>query len=136
VLLVGTGSGFLTACLAHLARSVVSIDIHADMIERARSRLEASNLTCVRLEHADVLSFDPGRSFDAIAITGAVDTLPTHFLQWLKPGGRLFVVEGQSPVQQAIRVTRRGESGFARESLFETDIPYLHGAAPKPRFVL
>ena len=38
-----------------------------------------------------------------------------------------------TPVQEALRITRRGE-GFHRESLFETDVPYLHGAAPAPHF--
>lgn len=136
VLVIGTGTGFITACIAQLARSVVSIDIHADLAERARGRLDALGLTSVRTAHADALAFDPGRCFDAIAVTGAVDVLPPRFLQWLKPGGRMFVVQGQSPAQEALRLTRRGESTVAQESLFETDIPYLHGAAPTPRFVL
>ena len=38
VLEIGTGSGFATACLAALARDVVSIDRHADFIERTRDR--------------------------------------------------------------------------------------------------
>ena len=66
-------------------------------------------------------------------VTGAVATDPERFGAWLKPGGRLFVIHGQSPVQEALRITRRGE-GFHRESLFETDVPYLHGAAPAPHF--
>ncbi|WP_146908017.1 protein-L-isoaspartate O-methyltransferase family protein [Arenimonas daejeonensis] len=135
VLEIGTGSGFVTACLAVLAREVVSIDRHADFIERTRVRLTADNVTNVRLEVADVFSWQPGRQFDAICVTGAVATDPERFGAWLKPGGRLFVIHGQSPVQEALRITRRGE-GFHRESLFETDVPYLHGAAPAPSFAL
>jgi protein-L-isoaspartate(D-aspartate) O-methyltransferase len=135
VLEIGTGSGFITACLAMLARDVVSIDRHADFVERTRARLTADNVTNVRLECADVFAWQPGRQFDAICITGAVATDPEQFGAWLKPGGRLFVIHGQSPVQEALRITRRGE-GFHRESLFETDVPYLHGAAPAPSFAL
>ncbi len=116
-----------------LARDVVSIDRHADFIERTRARLTADNITNVRLETADVFAWQPGRQFDAICVTGAVATDPERFGAWLKPGGRLFVIHGQSPVQEALRITRRGE-GFHRESLFETDVPYLHGAAPAPHF--
>ena len=47
----------------------------------------------------------------------------------------MFVIRGYSPVQEALRVTRRDES-LHIESLFETDVPYLHGAAPVPRFTL
>ena len=68
-----------------------------------------------------------------VAVPGAVASDPERFGAWLKPGGRLFVIHGQSPVQEALRITRRGE-GFHRESLFETDVPYLHGAAPAPHF--
>ena len=133
VLEIGTGSGFVTACLAALTREVVSIDRHADFIERTRGRLAAEGITNVRLECADAFDWQPGRLFDAICVTGAVAIEPERFGAWLKPGGRLFVIHGQSPVQEALRITRRGE-GFHRESLFETDVPYLHGAAPAPHF--
>ena len=133
VLEIGTGSGFITACLAALARDVTSIERHADFVERVRQRLAADHITNVRLECADVFAWQPGRQFDAICVSGAVATDPERFGAWLKPGGRLFVIHGDSPVQEALRITRRGE-GFHRESLFETDVPYLHGAAPAPHF--
>ena len=135
VLEIGTGSGFVTACLAQLAREVVSIDRHADFVDRARQRLGAEGAVNVSFETADAFAWQPGRLFDAIAVTGAVATDPEYFGQWLKPGGRLFVVRGLSPVQEALRITRRDDA-LLRESLFETDLPYLHGAAPAPRFVL
>ena len=136
VLEVGTGSGFLTACLARLARAVTSIDIHADFVERARPRLQALGLANVRLETADALAYEPGRQFDAVAVTGAVAEIPERFRQWLKPGGRLFVVRGASPAQEAVTVTRDDAGRFGIESLFETDLPYLRGAAPAARFTL
>jgi protein-L-isoaspartate(D-aspartate) O-methyltransferase len=135
VLEIGTGSGYLTACLAHLAREVVSIDLLADFSAQARVRLDALGIGNVRLETADALAFAPGRTFDAVAVTGAVAELPEAFRQWLKPGGRMFVVTGQSPVQTAQRLTWRADRLHA-EALFETDIPYLRGAEPVARFVL
>jgi len=135
VLEIGTGSGFITACLARLTHEVTSLDIHADFTERARARLQADGYVNVRLETADALSWQPGRQFDAIAVTAAVAENPERFVEWLRPGGRLFVVHGLSPVQEALLLTREGE-GLLRESLFETDIPYLRGAEPAPRFVL
>ena len=135
VLEIGTGSGFVTACLAQLAREVVSIDVHGDFIETARQRLSSAGISNVRLETADALRWQPGRQFDAIAVTGAVATIPDAFVQWLRPGGRMFVIRGYSPVQEALRATRREES-LHIESLFETDVPYLHGAEPVPRFTL
>lgn len=135
VLEIGTGSGFITACLAELARDVVSVECHADFVERARARLAARGAGNVRIELADALAWQPNRSFDAICVTAAVVDVPPVFFEWLKDGGRLFVVRGLSPAQEALRFTRRGEH-CAEESLFETDISYLHGAGPVPRFTL
>jgi protein-L-isoaspartate(D-aspartate) O-methyltransferase len=135
VLEIGTGSGYLTACLAQLARDVLSIDLHADFIATAAPRLERLGSRNVRLETADAFSFVPNRLFDAIAVTGAVASVPDAFARWLKPGGRLFVVRGDSPAQEAVCLTRRDEH-LHIESLFETDIPYLRGAEPAPRFIL
>ena len=41
VLEIGTGSGFLTACIARLAMSVTSVELHADFAESARARIAA-----------------------------------------------------------------------------------------------
>jgi len=135
VLEIGTGSGFVTACLSHLARAVVSIDIHADFVERARSRFAGGQFANISLQQADAVGFDPGCQFDAVCFTGAVTELPARALSWLRPGGRLFAVRGLAPAQEAVRWLRRGDA-FEPLSLFETELPYLHGFAPTPRFVL
>lgn len=135
VLEIGTGSGYLTACLATLAREVVSVERHADLADNARARLTAQGVTNVRVETADALHWDNTQQFDAICVTAAVDTLPARFADWLKPGGRLFVVRGRSPAMDAVLV-RKDVNGLRSESLFETDLPYLAGAAPQPEFTL
>lgn len=133
VLEIGTGSGYLTACLARLARDVVSLERHADFVDAARARLEKVGVANARVEHADALAWATDRRFDAICVNGAVDTIPPHFLSLLKPGGRMFIVRGRSPAMEAVLV--RDQNGSPRiESLFETDIPYLAGAAPVPTF--
>lgn len=135
VLEIGTGTGFITACLATLARAVTSIDIHADLVDAARVKLAGLELSNVQCECADALAYRPDRQFDAIAVTGAVAVVPDAFMQWLRPNGRLFVIQGQSPVQEALCITRTGDA-FETESLFETDVPYLAGAGPKELFSL
>jgi protein-L-isoaspartate(D-aspartate) O-methyltransferase len=133
VLEIGTGSGFLSACMGELAREVLSLEIQPELAARARARLDAAGLgNNVRIETADALSWDTDRRFDAICVTAAVDTIPSRFTQWLRPGGRLFVIRGRSPVMEAVLVKAEGST----ESLFETDIDYLRGAAPAPQFQL
>jgi len=135
VLEIGTGTGFITACLASLCRSLVTVHLHSDFIANAKNRLAALDLNNVRYEQADALAFNPDQQFDAIAVTGAVTDVPQVFLDWLRPGGRLFIIHGQSPAQEAVCLTRSTQ-GFDTESLFETDIPYLVGAQPVDRFSL
>ena len=137
VLEIGTGSGFLTACLASLAHDVLSVEQHDDLAVQARTRLAAIGTPNVRVEVAEaILAFQTERRFDAIVLTGATHTVPTRFLRWLKPGGRLFAIRGESPVQQAILLRDDGNGRQSEQSLFETDLPYLSNAAPPKRFTL
>jgi len=136
VLEIGTGSGFMTACLAKLAGSVLSVEQHADFADAARARLATARIANARVETADaVTAFDPGQTFDVIVVTGAVHALPQHWRSWLNNGGRLFAVVGDSPVQRAMLYARAG-AGWSEQALFETDLPYLRHAEPPQRFVL
>jgi protein-L-isoaspartate(D-aspartate) O-methyltransferase len=137
VLEIGTGSGFVTACLARLSRSVTSVEQHADLAESARARVAAAGAQNVRIEHADaVRHFDTGERFDAVVVTGAIYSLPDRFRQWVAPHGRLFAIVGESPAMQAMLYTRADDTHWREESLFETDIAYLAHAEPPRRFTL
>lgn len=137
VLEIGTGSGYLTACLAQLSGHVHSLEIHADLSAAATTRLAAAGITNVSLQTADAMHAPaPAQRFDAIAVTGAMAELPQPWLGWLKPGGRLFVVEGAAPAMQAVLLRLDPTGGVQRERLFETELPYLQHAAPRVGFVL
>jgi protein-L-isoaspartate(D-aspartate) O-methyltransferase len=133
VLEIGTGSGFISACLGRLARDVLSLEIHADLAEAARARLREHDINNVRVDIADALAWDTDRRFDAVCVTGAVADIPPQFAQWLRPGGRMFIVQGVSPVMDAL-VLHQDVNGLRTESLLETDLAYLVGAAPAPAF--
>jgi len=137
VLEVGTGSGYISACLGELAREVISIERVPELAARARANLDAARLgTNVRVDVADALAYEPGRQFDAVCVTAAVDQVPDRFLQWLRPGGRLFVVRGRAPVMEAVLIRKgAGVNDTQVESLFETELEYLHGAEPAPQFL-
>ncbi|MEO6137907.1 MAG: protein-L-isoaspartate O-methyltransferase [Luteimonas sp.] len=137
VLEIGTGSGFITACLGRLARDVLSLEIHPELAESAHARLVDQALDGnIRIEVADALHYRTERQFDAICVSAAVDVLPAQFMQWLRPGGRLFVVQGRAPAMVAmlLRKPLNDAGGKHVESLFETQLPYLIGAAPIPAF--
>ncbi|MCW8947845.1 MAG: protein-L-isoaspartate O-methyltransferase [Sedimenticola sp.] len=129
ILEVGTGSGYLTACLAKMGGTVISQDINPTYTEQARTRLAELQINNVQLRTTDSLSDNiESGLFDAIAITGSLPEIPEKFKQRLNIGGRLFVVVGQSPVMTAYLITRTGESEWQTEGLFETDIAPLKNA--------
>ena len=135
VLEIGTGSGYLTACLGRLAREVTSLERHADLADAARARIQAQGVANVRVETADAFAWESERRYDVICVGNAVHAVPPRFLQWLAPGGRRFVVRGRVPAMEALRIDARNGDGEQRiESLFETELPYLAGAAPVPAF--
>jgi len=136
VLEIGTGSGFLTACMANLAAQVTSIDMHADFIANAGQRLAQAGVTNVTLEVGEAVNaWQPKGLFDALVVTGAVYQIPQRFLSWLRRGGRLLVVRGESPAQHVMLLTHEGNGRYREAGLFETALPYLAHAAPPRRFV-
>jgi len=132
VLEIGTGSGYLTACLAKLGGSVHSVDIFADFIEEAEKKLAAHGITNVTFENTDAANgLDTPQRYDAIAVTGSLPVLHRGYHELLNPGGRLFVIVGRPPIRQALLITRTGEQEWREESLFETSVPPLINA-PQP----
>ena len=128
-LLVGTGSGYTTACIASMAKHVDSIDIYDDFLQQASESLAEVNIANVTLENKDVLSSDISfdKKYDAIAVTGSIPEYLPIFEKLLKPSGRLFVIVGSKPVMYAYKV-EKNEDKFIRATLFETMLEPLVGA--------
>jgi protein-L-isoaspartate(D-aspartate) O-methyltransferase len=134
VLDVGTGTGFLAACFARLAARVRSIEIIRELSDAAGERLAVMGVDNVHIEIVDAMELECRDLFDVVAITGALPVYDKRFEEMLSPGGRLFVVVGESPVREAWLVTKR-DGGCSREVLFETDLPSLINAPQPEAFV-
>ena len=125
VLEVGSGCGFVTACLASLSQRVTSIDTSAGIIEFAQANVAGCGLDNVDFEQQGLAQLDQARTYDVIAVTASLAAVPENLKQALTLGGRLFVIAGQSPVMEALLITRVSESEWTTQSLFETDLPRL-----------
>lgn len=139
VLEIGTGSGYLTACLARLCAHVDSIEIIPELAEQAKARLTERGVANVSVMHQDAAAvWDARDGYDAIAFSGAVPSVPDYYRQKLKVGGRLFafIGENERPTMEAILVTRVKDTEWSRESLFETRVdPLINFASESPSFV-
>lgn len=135
VLEIGTGSGFLTACLATLAKHVVSVDIFEQFTRETAAKLKDKKITNVELETGDVMSgWQPEQAHDVLVVTGSVESIPDHFRGWVNPRGRLFVVCGDGPAMEAKLLTKLNATEWREESLFETDLARLVNAGKEPEF--
>lgn len=134
VLEIGTGSGYLSACLASLADSVISVELFPELSDLARNHLDKAGIRNVETLKDDAMTMANTTRYDAIAITGSLPAYDPTFERWLEPGGRLFVIVGQEPIMTALRVTRTDDE-WRRETLFQTVIPPLINAGYPPSFV-
>lgn len=126
---IGTGSGFVTACMAHLSKHVDSVDFYEDFTRQAEGRLQTNRLSNYTLHTGDALrDWSSGKLYNVIAITGSVPADMPRFEEQLAPGGRLFIVVG-SGVNMTAKLVKREEDGeFTRTPLFETSLRALIGA--------
>jgi protein-L-isoaspartate(D-aspartate) O-methyltransferase len=135
VLEVGTGSGYLTALLAHRAAHVHSVEIRPALAAFGRDNLERHGADNVTLETGDAARGWPTRApYDVIVLTGSTPVLPKVLLDQLVPGGRLFAVVGELPVMVARLVTCSAPGAFRSVELFDTVLAPLVNAEQPPRF--
>ncbi len=135
VLEVGTGSGYMAALLGAHADHVWSVEIDPQLAAAAVENLRRAGVTNVSVEVGNGLPGLPAHApFDAVMVSGAVAKVPQVLLDQLKPGGRLFAIEGAAPAMEAVLYTR-AENGFKRRAVFETVVASLRDAEPAPVFV-
>ena len=125
VLEVGSGGGYITTCLAKLGERVTSIDPSAEIIDFARTNVTNSGQDNVEFQQLGLAQIDFTAAYDVIAVAGSLPKVPENLKLALKPGGRMFIVVGESPVMEALLISRVGDAEWATQSLFETDLPRL-----------
>ena len=135
ILEIGTGSGFLTACLARLGHHVTSIEIDEQLSKAAAERLVEQGILNVSLYVDDATNTDNiNQQYDVIVITGGMYKLPLAYKQALKPSGRLFVITGEPPTMEALLITRTGDDSWSEQMVFEYSLKYLTGAEKGKQF--
>ncbi len=135
VLEIGTGSGFMTALLAHRAQFVTTLEIDPTLATSAGQTLENNDVYNAKVIHADgsrdLGSFD---TFNVIVLSGSVAQIPSSMLDMLKIGGRCMAIVGDEPVMRATLVQRVSDTAFETKQSWDTVAPRLLGFAETPRF--
>ncbi len=136
VLEIGTGSAYMTALLAKLAKHVDSVDIFEDFVTEAENKLKSLNINNVSLKTGDAINgWNTDTQYDVIILTGAVPSLIDQFQSQLKEGGRLLAIVGEMQAAMQVRLITRKNEYFHQDVLFETSLPPLLGAQTQNHFI-
>lgn len=130
VLEVGTGCGYQTAVLAHVAEKVYSIERIGPLLTRTRIRLQELQIRNIHLRHADGLhGFVEAAPFDGIIMTAVATHIPS-LLEQLSVGGRMVFPKGTQ--KQNLCMIERTSAGYSETILEEVNfVPLLSGVVKK-----
>jgi protein-L-isoaspartate(D-aspartate) O-methyltransferase len=132
---VGTGSGYLTALLAHRAAQVYSVEIEPALAAFGKANIARHGVDNVTLETGDgARGYGKWAPYDIVVLTGSVPLLPRPVLDSLAPGGRVFAIVGDAPVMTAKIVTCAAPGAFRAVELFETLLAPLVNCEQPSRF--
>lgn len=116
VLEIGCGSGYQAAVLARLVKRVVSVEIIAELADRAARRLRRMSIDNVDVHCADgYLGWPDEAPFDAIIVTACAPFVPPALFEQLRGGGRLVLPVGEPHTRQDLRVIDKAADGTSTD---------------------
>jgi protein-L-isoaspartate(D-aspartate) O-methyltransferase len=135
VLEIGTGSGYLTALLAHRAQHVVSLEIEPELAELARANLQKAGITNAEVRTTNAAGrMQADGPFDVLVLGGSVAEMPELLLDQVKVGGRVIGVVGNEPMMRATVMTRTGDATWTTTQPWDTIVPRLLNFVQPSRF--
>ena len=110
VLEIGTGSGYQTVLLSHLAAQVFSIERVAPLLESARAIIQQLGARNISLLLGDgTLGWRQYAPYDAILVSAAAPDVPQAYIDQLAEGGRLLIPLGDREEQILYLMVKRGD---------------------------
>jgi protein-L-isoaspartate(D-aspartate) O-methyltransferase len=129
VLLVGAGSGYLAALLAHKGRHVTAVELSPELKALAEANLARAGVDNATVELGNgAEGWTAGAPYDVIVIAGSLPVLPDAFLKQVKVGGRIAAIVGEAPVMTCNIITRVSDAAYDTVKVFETNVKPLAGA--------
>lgn len=135
VLEIGTGTGYLTALLATLAKRVTTVELVPELSTLAEQNLASYQFRNIAQQVGDASDgWSLDDRVDVIVMTAAFVSVPESYLQQLQVGGRLLAIVGEAPVMEVQLIHRVAEREWQTEVVMETLVPSVTNAEPEPAF--
>jgi protein-L-isoaspartate(D-aspartate) O-methyltransferase len=105
VLEIGTGSGYQTVLLAHLAAQVFSIERIGALLQQAQENIRNTGVNNVSLLMGDgTIGWREYAPYDAILVGAGSPTIPQPLVAQLADGGRLLIPVGDRDEQKLVLI--------------------------------
>lgn len=135
VLDVGCATGYSTAVLARMARTVVGLEQDADLVRMASEMVPAAGATNATVVQGSLSEGHRGKApYDVIFLNGAIERTPDSLLAQLAEGGRLVAII-QTGAQGMAHLFERNGSHFGSRAAFDGSAPKLAGFGQPVGFV-
>ena len=127
VLEIGTGTGYQTAILSNLCQEVFTIEVHDNLIKKAKKRIAKLNLKNIIFKLGNGAEGWQNKAlFDAIIISAASEIIPAKLLENLKNQGSLVMPKKkQSGNQKLLLVKKNNETYLEKELLDVKFVPFI-----------
>ena len=126
VLEIGTGSGYQTAILAHIARMVYTVEIIKSLSVQARLTLLRLDIRNVRFRigdgHDGWPEFAP---YDRVIVTAAAETMPYQLVEQMVDGGKMVVPVGPAGSQVLVLGMKHGKKLVQRHLMSVAFVPFV-----------
>ena len=117
VLEIGTGSGYQTVLLSHLAQHVYSVERIRELSQRARNVIDQLRISNIALLVGDgTIGWSRYAPYDAILVGAGAPSVPQALIDQLAMGGRLLIPIGSLDEQQ-LTMVRKTEAGVTTEEV-------------------
>ncbi|MCB5234340.1 MAG: protein-L-isoaspartate(D-aspartate) O-methyltransferase [Candidatus Cloacimonetes bacterium] len=130
ILEIGTGSGYQTALLAHMAKEVCTIELLERLSLKAQKTLHNAGFRNIYYRIGDgwqgwEKAYPPYKEFDKIIVSAAADEIPQKLVNQLAEGGIMVVPVGGTLMQHLFKITKKDGELIASKGTPCAFVPFV-----------
>lgn len=135
VLQIGSGTGYMSALLATLAKHINIVELDSSLAQATGKNLEKNKIKNFKIINSDAsFGWKSQTKYDIVIVTASMPELIENFLNNLCLNGKLLVILGKAPAMQVTLIEKIAQKKYRRSILFETVVPRLVGIATPEKF--